>query len=63
MVIVFGSIAITKIRDAITVGGAGSEGTSFLTVNHVMEKAMQHASQPHQTHGKEKTHENQTSLQ
>jgi len=52
MVIVSGSIAITKIRDAMTVGGAGSEGTSFLTVNHALIRAIQYKSQTHHTHGK-----------
>ncbi len=47
------------LKDAVV----NEDGTPFLTVNYVMERAMQHESQPHQTHGNEKTQESQTSLQ
>jgi hypothetical protein len=63
MVIVSRSGALTEIHVQKTIDNTGPEGTPFLTVNYVMERAMQHESQPHQTHGKEKTHESQTSLQ
>ena len=46
MVIVSRSVALTKIRDAMTVVGAGSEDTSFLPVNHSIERGRHMKTKP-----------------